>query len=232
MVREFEGHARWHFVDDCLRAGVGVARMPLLPGFPSLPLQSAPVKPPIIEAQADEDLAALAIEIEKQLGLSDIAPMPFSDSLLTKDGLRKSHGPFEDFVDGGQRNVYLIVHPQSSEVFAATKADIMLHFEPMDHEMAAICGDIVEADLSPRDFHNITEEKAERIRLSFPLFWKIADYYKGGYFNPEEALILHQECLALEQMISSPKSLRGIDKLIRIANWAVARNYGVLLDPP
>jgi hypothetical protein len=230
VIRKFEGHAQWHFVDNCLRAGVGVAMVPLLSGLPTLPLLAAPGRPRISEAQADEDSAALAIEIEKQLDLSDVAPMPFSDSLLTKEGLRKSHGPFEDFVDKGQRNVYLVVHPEESEVFAATKADIMLHFEPMDHEITAIFGDIVGANLIQRDFHSMTEEEAAKIRDSFPFFWRASDYHMGSYFNSEEARILQQECLALEQVISTPKALRGIDKLMRIANWATAKHYGVLFE--
>lgn len=232
VIDEFEGHTRWHRVDHCLRAGIGVAMMPLVAGFLALPLLAAPARSPISEAQADEDLAALAIEIEKQLGLSGVAPVAFSDSLLTKEGLRKSRGPFEDFVDGGQRNVFLIVHPGRSEVFAATKADIMLHFEPMDHESTAICGDIVGVDLTQRDFHTMTEEEAERIQASFPFFWKVVDYYMGAYFKPEEARMLHEECLVLEQIISTPKALRGMDKLTRIANWAVTRHYGLFLDPP
>lgn len=206
--------------------------MPLLPGFPFPRFQPAPARSPISETQADGDLAALAIEIEQQLDLFDVAPMPFSDSLLTKEGLRESHGPFEDFVDGGQRNVFLIVHPKDSEVFSATKEDIMLHFEPMDDESTAICVDIIGADLTQRDFPTITEEEAERIQSSFPFFWKFVDYYDGGYFTPGEARSLHEECLALEQIIFTPKALRGVDKLTRIANWAAVKHYGIFLDPP
>jgi hypothetical protein len=231
VIREFEGRARWHGVDNCLRAGIGVAMMPLLPGFPSLSFQPIPARSPISEVQADEDLAALAIEIEKQLGLSDVAPMHFSDSLLTKEGLRKSHGPFEDFVDSGQRNVFLIFDPRDSEVFAATEADIMLHFEPTDDESTAICGDIVGADLTKRDFQSMTEQEAEGILRSFPFFWKVVDYHMGGYFNPEEVRNLHEECLALEQITSTPKAMRGIDKLKRIANWAFVKRYGVFFEP-
>ena len=198
--------------------------------LPPPPLRAASARPQINATQAGEDLTALAIEIEKQLSLLNVATMAFSDSLLTKEGLRKSHGPFEHFVDRGQRNVYLIVHPEDSEVFAATKADIMLHFEPMDHESTAICGDIVGANLTKRDFHSMTEDEAVKIQNSFPLFWRVSEYHEGSYLNPQEAHALREECVLLDQLITTPMAIRGLDKLMRIANWATAKHYGVLFE--
>lgn len=233
VISGFKGHTQWHGVDNCLVAfsGQEFLALPTATAFRT-PLHITPLTAQVTEEEANSDLEQLAIEIEKQLALRDVAPTSFSDWLLTKEGLRQSHGPFEDFLEGGQRLAYLIVDPKSSEVFTPTEADIRLHFEPMDDEITAICGDIVGADLTRRKFQTMTNEEAERIQVSYPFFWEVADYYDGAYLSPHEARALYEECLALEQMVSSPKSLRGMDKLKRIANWAVVKNYGVFLDSP
>lgn len=228
IINGFEGHTRWHLVDNCLAPGIGLVALPgTTPPFgaPSAGIQ-------VSEADASSDLAELASEIEKRLDLLDNKPMSFSKHLLTREGFRKSHGTFEDFVDGGQRLVYLIVDPSRSEVFGPTKADIMLHFEPMDHETTAIFGDILGIDLTQRDGHTMTEAEADKLMQAFPLFWNVSDYYEGGYLNPEEAGRLCQECFTIDQIVSSPRALRGVDKLMRIANWASQKHYGIFFDPP
>ncbi|HLY92568.1 MAG TPA: hypothetical protein VKQ89_04860 [Candidatus Angelobacter sp.] len=230
VIREFEGHTRWQGVDGCLRAGVGLAAPPLGLGVSGFPLFAAPVRSPVNDAQATEDLTALAAKIEKQLGLLDVPVKAFSDALMTREGLRQSYGPFEDFVDCGQRNVYLIVNPAGPEVYKTTAQDIMLHFEPKDDEMLAICGDIVGLDLTKRDFYRMTEEEGKRVGNSFPLFCRITDYYCGTYVTPQEAPALYEESVALERIAVTPKAIRGVDKLMRIANWAVVKHCGVFFD--
>jgi hypothetical protein len=182
------------------------------------------------EDEVNRSLAKLAAEIEQQLGLHDVKPKDFSEALLTKEGLRQSHGPFEDFQDGGQRIVYLIVNPGSSQVFQATNADIMLHFEPEDDEMTAIFGDLLGTDLFRRDFHTMTEAEADRLQKTFPGLWSIADYNMGAYLTPQQASLLYQECLTIGQNVTSPKAIRGIDKLTRIAYWASTKHYGILFE--
>jgi hypothetical protein len=232
-IQGFEGHTQWHGVDHCLVPFSGRALLaPSMAAAFTTPLHETPLSAQVNEEEVSSDLEQLAIQIEKQLGLRDVSPMPFSDWLLTKEGLRQSRGPFEDFLDGGQRLAYLIVDPKSLEVCTATEADIGLHFEPMCDEITAICGDLVGADLTRREFQSMTNEEVERIQGSYPCFWKVADYYEEAYLNPHMAHALYEECLALEQMVSSPKGMRGMDKLKRIANWAVVKHYGVLLDPP
>jgi hypothetical protein len=229
-ISSFEGDRRWHLVEDCLEAGTGLVAVPA--GF-SLPASTVRgTKAEMSEAEATRDLAKLADEIEKQLGLHDAKPMSFSNALLTKEGLRQAPGPFEDFKDGGQRIVYLIVQPGASEVFEPTTADIQLHFEPMYDEMTAIFGDVVGTDLTLRDFGTLTVSEAAKIEREFPTLWKISDYYKDAYMSPGKAEALSRECAVLDEIVSSPRAVRGLDKLARIASWASTKHYGVLFSAP
>src|SRR5437764_296621 len=126
--------------DDCLAAGLG--RASLAPTCESqttakLPSHSYASDSQLSEAQGSDDLMRLADEIENRLHLKNVEPKPFSQGLLDKEGLRRSRGQFEDFEERGQRVVYLIVAPGTLEVFEPTKADTMLHFEPLDDEITA-----------------------------------------------------------------------------------------------
>lgn len=227
VISSFHGHGQWYLADDCLEAVIGVGVFVGPPRGVSLP--SMPSAARISETDAESDLAALANEIEKRLDLVNARPMSFSSTLLTKEGLQKSRGPYEDFKDGGQRIVYLITDPRP-EVFETKKTDIMLHFEPMEDEMRAIFGDIVGVDLTRREFKTLTESEVEKISREFPMLWKISEYEMGAYFTAPEAGTLLQECAALDKVAVSPKSLRGLDKVCRIANWASKKNYGVFFD--
>jgi hypothetical protein len=224
-IQSFKGQTQWHLVENCLAPGVGL----VAPPGQSVPSPLTAVTDVTNEADINRDLAALASELEMRLGLQDAKPMVFSERMLTKEGLRVSRRPFEDFADGGQRTVYLIVKP-AAEVFEATKNDIMLHFEPQRDEVTAIFSDIAGADLTQREFGTLTAAEADKIEKAFPVLWKISDYYEGAYLNAEEAQALYQECNTLDQIVSSPRALRGLDKLTRIANWASTKQYGVFFS--
>lgn len=227
IITSFHGHSQWYLVGDCLeaaRAGIFVLAPPLEAGLASTPPATG-----ISEADAVSDLAALANEIEKRLDLVSAQPMSFSTALLTKEGLQKSRGPFEDFEDGGVRIAYLITDP-GSKVFEAKETDIRLHFEPTDDEMTAIFGDIVGVDLTQRQGKALTESEVEKISRGFPVLWKLSDYEGGAYLSPQEVSILLKECAALDTVVVSSKALRGLDKIYRIANWASEARYGVFFD--
>jgi len=228
IISSFQGHRRWHLVDYCLEPGVGL----LSPPGESAHFLAMPTVVQISDADAASDLAVLANEIEKRLDLVNVQPRSFSEALLTKEGLQKSRGPFEDFEDGGQRLVHLIVNPGAAEMFEPRETDIMLHFGPMYDEMTAISGDIVGTDLTRRDGQTLTEAEAARIERQFPVVSSISDYYEDAYLSPREAEALSKECVTLEKIISSPNAARGLDKLSRIANWAAKERYGVLFSAP
>jgi hypothetical protein len=228
VINNFTRQAKWHGVDNCLAPGVGMIQAPGQ-HLPTPPSGAETAVKRISDADITRDLAALASEIELRLGLQNVEPMSFSEALLTKEGLHKSRGPFEDFADGGQRTVYLIVKP-APEVFEATKNDIMLHFEPQRDEMTAIFVDIAGVDLAQRESGMLTDVEADKIERTFPVLWKISDYYEGAYLNANDAQALYRECNTLNQIVSSPRALRGLDKLMRIANWASTKQYGVLFS--
>ncbi len=150
--------------------------------------------------------------------------------MLSKEGLRRLRGQFEDFEERGQRVAYLIVDPGSLEVFEPTKADIMLHFEPLDDEITAIFDEILGADLTRGHGRALSDTEVEKIKMAFPIFWKISDYYEDAYLSPREAELLSQECAAMDKIVSGPRGIRGLDKLSRIAYWASSKNYGILFS--
>jgi hypothetical protein len=228
VIGGFHGHGRWYLVGNCLQAVMGeiALGMPRGSNFPSIPSAAR-----ISEADAASDLTALANELEKRLDLVNAQPMALSATLLTKEGLQKSRGPYEDFSEGGPRFVYLITDPRP-EVLETKKTDIMLHFEPMEDEMRAIFGDIVGADLTRREFESLTESEVEKISREFPILWKISQYEMGAYLTPQEAEAFLRECVALDKIVVSPKAVRGLDKAYRIANWASKKQYGVFFDTP
>ena len=227
-IRSFKGQTEWHLVDNCLVPGAALVQAP---GQPLVaPSTAAPPRAQINEEGVNQDLAALASEIEMRLDLREAKQLVFSKEMLTKEGLRNSRAPFEDFQDRGLRTVYLIVKPEP-EVFEATKNDIALHFEPKLDELEAIFGDIVGADLSQRDNGTLTDAELDKIEKIFPVLLKISHYDEGAYLNVQDVEALSRECTTLDQIVSSSKSLRGLDKLTRIANWASTKHYGVFFSP-
>jgi hypothetical protein len=178
------------------------------------------------------DLAKLADEIEFQLRLAKVEPMPFSDALVTREGLLQSRGPFQDFEDGGQLTVFIHVDPSGKEANRPTKEDIHLHFAPVGEEITAMFAEILKTDPLLLRGRALTDSERGRIQESFPVLWKIADVYEDSYLSPQQAQALHDECLALDSTAHSPKALRGLDKLMRIGYWASTKHYGVLFSAP
>jgi hypothetical protein len=234
-ISSFQGHTRWYLTDNCLVAGSGPAFLAvpaLSQGISEMPsLLSAPHLQ-LSREQATDDILRLARLIEDRLDLKNAEPKSFSQDLLSKEGLLRSRRLFEDFQDGGQRIVYLIVEPASSEIFEPTNADLMLHFEPSDDETTAIFNEILGVDLTQGYSRALTDLEAEKIKKEFPVLWKISDYYEDAYLGPHEVQLLLQECATLDKIASSQKAIRGLDKLFRIGRWASEKRYGVLFSAP
>ena len=96
----------------------------------------------------------------------------------------------------------------------------------MYDEMTAIFGDVAGTDLTLRDFGTLTVPEAAKIEKEFPTLWKISDYHEDAYMSPQEAEVLSQECAALDEIVSSPRAVRGLDKLARIASWGIRSTMG------
>lgn len=220
---------------DCLVPVFGRAVFLAPPAATMAPnVSSVPVEPEpkINEKDVAADLKRLAGTIEEQLELKDVKPVVFSPEMLTREGLRKSRGPFDDFMEGGQLTVFLVVNPGSTEHYQETEQDIFLHFAPFDDELTAILNEILQTDLTEDHGRAMTDEEIERARTKYPTFWEISDYYQGGYLSPAQAKLLLEECTGLSDQAKSPTALRGLDKLIRIANWASTKGYGVFFSAP
>jgi hypothetical protein len=231
VIRNFQGHSKWIWnYKNCLEpVGDGAFVAPPMKNLPSAPA----LAPFTMSAEdASSDLRGLADAIENQLRLHDKKPVAFDPAMLTREGLRESRAPFQDFSEGGELTVFLIVNPTSVETREPAKSDKFLHFAPMDYEFTAIFNDILHTDLTLDHGRAMTESEVELIKKDYPTFWKIADYYQDSYVSPEEAQVLLHECAALDNKATSPAAMRGLDKLMRIAKWAVTKHYGVLFSAP
>jgi hypothetical protein len=182
--------------------------------------------------KAWEDVAALSDQIERQLHLVSKPPQPFSQALLTWEGLRQSRGPYQDFWEGGQLTVYLVVRPTAEGTISPQKEDLLLHFGPINNEITAIFNEILDTDLTLGHGRALTSEEIEQVKKRFPIFWEMSDFDSNSYLSPDDARVLHDECETLHNIVSSPKALRGVEKLMRIGYWASAKRYGVFFEAP
>jgi hypothetical protein len=148
-ISSFQGHSRWNLTDNCLVAAQ-IAEFVEFPSSQTISEAQCSLTslPRFSREHATDDLLQLAELIEGRLGLKGTKSKLFSPDLITKEGLCTSNALFEDFQDGGQRIVYLIVKPGNSEIFEPTKADMRLHFEPSDEEITAVFNEILGVDLT------------------------------------------------------------------------------------
>src|SRR5215470_966328 len=116
-VENFQGHEKWGYPGDCLEPVTGMTFLPPLKPR-SLPVPDALsmlVPPtPLSNSRREgmiEDMQRLADHIQTELHLANAQSKTFSDAMVTKAGLFRSPPAFQDFVEEGQRVVYLIVDP-------------------------------------------------------------------------------------------------------------------------
>jgi hypothetical protein len=230
VINNFRGRMKWTNT-GCLEFEGGKSDFPndraMIPAAPSAVLLPSPNP-----EEAWEDVMALSDQIERQLRLADKKPQLFLPAMLTWEGLRQSHGPYQDFWDGGQLTVYLIVHPTAEETVSPNKEDILLHFGPGNKEITAVFNEILGTDLTLGHGRSMTDEEIELIKKRFPVFWEMSDYDSNSYLSPDKARLLYDECEALHNVVSSPKALRGVEKLMRIGYWASTKRYGVFFEAP
>ena len=235
-IENFRGKAQWGYIDDCLQGLSGVGFLTEV--LPPLAARSQPPQVPttrlsnLTREESVRDLEKLADYIEEQLGLENVQPRSFSPAMLTREGLAASHAEFEDFDDGGERTVYLIVRPGNVPTYDPQDTDIFLHFTPFDDEMSAVLPAILGIDPALLVNRALTDGEVEKIKKEFPVFWEISDYYEDAYLSPDEAAELYRECQLLDKKEMPPAALRGLDKLMRIAHWATAKHYGVFFSAP
>lgn len=61
----------------------------------------------------------------------------------------------------------------------------------------------------------------------FPLLSRLSDISSDAVYEPGEVASFLEELLRAQQIVKKPRSIRGLDNLIRIARWAQNLNVGI-----
>lgn len=157
------------------------------------------------------------------LGLRERIPIDFDPEWLTRDGLARSRGPFEDFLEPGPWSAILTPNPASFDVRVRPSSpdDEVLSFGIRMSEHDALFQEL------GADWEKFQHDDSLPILPTYPLLSRLNDFYGDAVYQPREIDALLVECMRAEQVASDPMAVRGLDKLIRIARWAQKSNRGI-----
>jgi hypothetical protein len=164
------------------------------------------------------DIPSFCGYVEEHLALREKPPQDFDTHWLTQDGLSKSKGPFEDFYDRGDWGTILARDPDSylEPSVVGSPDDRRLHFRPGLSELGqvfrALGGRWVRDESGVGPAHAVVPK--------YPLISRLDDYCGDVVYHPSEVRQLLTECHQAQPAVAEPHSVRGLDKLMRIARWA------------
>lgn len=232
-VKDYEGAVAWVMHDDCIGAwkakptGEGIVRLPseMSPQDIEKYNQSnrQPPDPAFIE-KAVADIPVFCSYLEKRLGLTERVPQQFDRRWLTAEGLAQSKGEFEDFLEPGTWSVFLTRDP-------STYAKTFKPTSPADRSLGLSMTMSQQDDLFEElgatwnSGNSATEENP--IIPRFPLLSRLSDISSDATYEPNEVASFLEELLRAKQIVKEPRSIRGLDNLIRIARWAQQLNLGI-----
>jgi hypothetical protein len=174
--------------------------------------------------RAVADIPAFCLHLEKFLGLKDKPPVDFEEEWLTEEGLAKSRGEFEDFIDPGAWSICLLRDPTSYLTnFCETPDDsVFLSFEIGYGGIRALKG-----ELSPTE--QVREKKPQPATAlpNYPLLSKFPEPWDDVAYEPADIVALLQEVARAQKVAKHPKAIRALDNLRRAANWANKRELGI-----
>jgi hypothetical protein len=233
-VEQYQGAVTWLVHDNCVGAWASKG------GFPRRYFHVAtggeidktgegfaldpPKSDPALVQKAVADIPALCTYLEQRLALTDKIPIDFDSAWLTRQRLAQLRGEFEDFFEPGTWDVYLALKPKIyAKLFQPTStADRPLGFG-VDLSEQETLFDELEAQSNNR-----TAQRQEKTTLpEYPLLSRLVDIASDAIYQPKEVHSLLAEYLRAQQVVTKQKSIRGLDKLIRIAKWAEKLKVGI-----
>jgi len=225
-VKEYEGAVAWVMHDDCIGA---FKAKPTSHGMVSLPSEMSPQdiekynqslrQPPDLAfiEKAVADIPVFCSYLEKRLGLTERDPQQFDPRWLTAEGLAQSKGQFEDFLEPGIWSVFLARDP---DAYAKTSKPT----SPKDRSLSMGIDMFQQNDLF-NELGAATEESP--IIPGFPLLSRLSDISSDAVYEPDEVASFLEELLRARQIVKKPRSICGLDNLIRVARWAQELNVGI-----
>jgi len=232
-VKDYEGAVAWVMHDDCIGAfkakptGQGMVRLPYSMSEQEIEKHNQslrqPPDPAFVE-RAVGDIPLFCSYLEKRLGLTERDPQQFDPGWLTAKGLAESKGEFEDFLDPGIWSVFLARDP---DTYAKTSKPT----SPKDCSLSMGIGMFQEEDLFNELGAKWNSQNAATgespIIPGFPLLSRLSDISSDAIYEPDEVASFLEELLRAQQIVKKPRSIRGLDNLIRIARWAQKLNLGI-----
>jgi hypothetical protein len=232
-VKDYEGAVAWVMHDDCIGAwkakptGEGIVRLPpeMVPQDIEKYNQSLrqPPDAAFIE-KAVADIPVFCSYLENRLGLTVRDPQQFDPRWLTAAGLAESKGEFEDFLEPGTWSVFLARDPAAyAKTFKPTS--------PTDRSLGLSMTMSQQNDLFKElgaewSSQNAAPEE-DPIVPGFPLLSRLSDITSDATYEPNEVVSFLEELHRAQQIVKEPRSIRGLDNLIRIARWAQKLNLGI-----
>ncbi len=218
---------------DCIGAwkakptGEGIVRLPpeMVPQDIEKYNQSLrkPPDPAFIE-KAVADIPVFCSYLENRLGLTERDPQQFDQRWITAEGLAQSKGEFEDFLEPGTWSVFLARDPDKfAKTFKPTS--------PIDRSLGLSMtmsqqGDLFKELGAEGNIQNAATEDSPIIP-GFPLLSRFSDITSDATYAPDEVASFLAELHRAQQIVKEPRSIRGLDNLIRIARWAQKLNLGI-----
>jgi hypothetical protein len=235
---KYKGDVAWLLEGDCIIpiAGNSDLRLAMLPEYVSsgnpedirIIAEEMAKHPPQPDAEfvkkATADLPRFCAWLEDRLDLRDKPPLLFDPHWLTREGLAAVPGRFEDFAEPGAWTAVLTRDPQS---YADTRGvtsgkQIFLGFGLGMFEQEALFDEL------GADWEGFQARGRQGPVLPrYPLLSRLDDNTEDAFYPPEDIDSFLVECVRAQEQVKNPQSVRGLDKLIRIARWAQKLKLGI-----
>jgi len=168
------------------------------------------------------DAVKLAAYIEERLGLAGKPSLDFDPQWLTREGLAASRGQFEDYWEPGSWTVFLARKPQQ---YVGKLEPTSSQDRPLDFGIAAYEMDALFDELSP-GWEAFQGEEGPVIP-AYPLLSRLSDMTADALYERNEVDALLDECVRTQARVKTPYAIRGLDNLVRIAQWAQKLKVGI-----
>jgi hypothetical protein len=228
------GPVYWQLTGDCLAAypqkltfmapiNTDEDMQTVLKKFEELQ-RNPPKANPEFVGKAIADIPRFCGYVEDRLGLKNKDPQQFDPQWLTKEGLSQHPGEDEDFWDPGSWSVILTCDPETRVKPGPTPPSLLqqLSFGISSQETS-----VVLEELGVNwDVYGQTQSMG-KVSSEYPQISKLIDDMNDVVYSPDEAEALLAECLRAREVVKRPESIRGLDKLTRIARGAKRSKLGI-----
>ena len=232
-VQDYEGAVAWVMHDDCIGAFKakpafqGIVRLPSNMSEQEIEKYNQSLRQPPDPAfteKAVADIPVFCSYLEKRLGLTEHDPQQFDPRWLTAEGLAQSKGEFEEFLEPGTWSVFLARDP---EMYAKTLKPTSPDDRSLSIGISMFQQDDLFKELGAKWNSQDASSEEHPIIPNFPLLSRLSDVTSDPTYEPGEVAAFLEELRRAQQIAKEPRSVRGLDNLVRIARWAQSLNVGI-----